>query len=468
MIWQSTPTQQAVLRWLSQRASGMLMLPTSSGKTALALTQIDRWLADGADKALVVTPVKVVDQWAAEAAKWDHLSWLAERTRCLRFQELGMVRGDEDNLVFGDKRQAKKDLQAMAERIHVVSWSMFAAVEEAYGANWPYDVVVFDESDKLGAWTSSVTKAARRARAKHPRLRHVLMLAATPAANNRDKLMPQLEILKPGILGGSMTAFRESWCVPDKIDRQTGRTWSWKINPAEADGFAQLVAEHAVATEDPLGIPVVPVVHSVGDLPPEVLAWDQELRQKSVIKDLGVLAPGRAQVLAKSRQLGTGFVYRDEPDGSQTTVHVHDQKWEWLGGFVAEGRPMLIATEWTAEAEYCRQWIGAKFDTIDRKGARERFMAGELQCLGINVRQGHGLDGLQAVASDVVFTTVPLDLGLYIQVIGRLKRFGQKDSEVRAHLLVCGEEDKRAMNEVLPRKQAKEVDPILAACMLRV
>lgn len=470
MIWQKTPTQSAVLDWLEPRSSAMLMLATSAGKTALALTQIDRWMADGADKALVVTPVKVVDQWATEAAKWDHLSWLADQVQLLRFQELGMVRGKDDLLEFSNKRQAKKDLQAKAARVHVCSWSMFAAVEEAYGKNWPYDIIVFDESDKLGSWTSETTKAARRVRAKQPRCRHVLMLAATPAANNRDKLFPQLEVLQPGVLGGTMTAFREQWCAPDKVDRQSGNVWSWKIAPSRADEFAKLVATLAVATEDPLGIEIRTCVRDLGALPDPACDWYTELKTTMCIKELDLLAPGQAQVRSKLRQLGTGFVYRGDDQGKKDVVAAHSKKWVDLTELATElgHRQALIAVEWQAEEDAVLHVLGAKAMSIDAKGARQAFDAGEVRFLVINVRQGHGLDGLQHRAYDVILPTVPQDLGLYIQVIGRLKRFGQKSPHVNVHLQVCGPEDRRCLNEVLPRKQLREVDPIYAACMLKV
>lgn len=461
--WQRTPLQRAAMSWLDGRDSAILALPTSAGKTALGLTWVDQAMVDGVAMALVVAPNKVVDQWATEAGKWDHLGWVSRQIDRLRFEDLGMIRGSNDELVFQDKRAAKRWLKERPGRVHVIPWSMFSQVEEAWGKNWPYEAIVFDESDKLGNWGSGVTKAARRIRREHPDTR-MLLLAATPAANNRDALHPQVELVHPGLLGRTLTEFRDTWCEPDTVNRQTGQVWRWRIAKAKSDLFATVVSTVMATAEDPLGIRVEVVEHVV-EPPDDVVFWADELSRTSVVKQLGIRCPGKAQVRSKLRQMFGGAVYRQDDDDP---VQLHTAKVDALMELAESGRQMVIVNEWRHEEARLKALLGSRYQHVRENGAKGRFLASQTQFLGLSLAQGHGLDGLQAVSSDIVFMTVPLDLALYTQCVGRLKRFGQRSDRVLVHMLMCGPEDRRALDEVLPGKQKTEVDPVRRACRLSV
>jgi SNF2 family DNA or RNA helicase len=68
--------------------------------------------------------------------------------------------------------------------------------------------------------------------------------------------------------------------------------------------------------------------------------------------------------------------------------------------------------------------------------AKESFVKGEASILILSLRSGAGLDGLQEVASSIVFGELDWSPGVLEQCIGRVARDGQKKSVV-AYFLVA-------------------------------
>lgn len=450
------------MAWLEGRQRGLMIAPTGSGKTVMACTWLERLLTGSfeVDKALVVAPKMVLDGWREQIARWQHLGHL-EQERCeLGFDLLDLTPsmgsdGKRGALQFRDKKAAKQRLLAAPGRLHLCSWDAFPHVEEALGKAWPYGALVLDESSFVRDQGSGRARAARRAVHKSGRVTHVLLMTATPNANHDVAVFPQMDLVAPGLLGSTLTQFRETYCVPDSKNWQTGQVFSYKLAHGMRKAFEAHVASVSISVPESLGIDVLPVEHWV-DLPPAAREDYDDLQRDQVLDLPRVTAASEAVLYAKLRQVATGFVY----DDAEQAHGMHDAKLAALQrvlGGLPEGKQAVVVYEFEEELARLKALLGKDFSDIRRKGAKDAFLAGKLRWMGLHPKSaGHGLDGLQAVTNVIVWCTVPDDLELFSQTNGRLKRPGQASPTVMAHMLIArGTVEERIWTEVLPQKQAR-------------
>ena len=91
----------------------------------------------------------------------------------------------------------------------------------------------------------------------------------------------------------------------------------------------------------------------------------------------------------------------------------------------------------------------------EKEQSKEAFVAGEATVLIISLRSGAGLDGLQSVASTVVFGELDWSPGVHEQCIGRVFRDGQ-ESPVMAYFLLAEEGSDPVVADVLGIKKLAE------------
>lgn len=466
-IWTPRPDQQHVLDWLQPRQRGAVWAGTGSGKTVMALT----WLAQRMDdcvlsRALIVAPKLVAQHgWPLQVQLWGHVQHLAPEVRVLGFEDLGLTRqvATRDSVAtstgvarvsmsgpldFRDKRATKSHLKSMTERIHVCSWDAFPWVAKAYGSNWPYDCVIFDESSFLRDQQSERGKAARHVVHRTGVVEHVLELTASPAANHQEAVFAQLDLIAAGLLGSSLTDFRETFCVPDSRNWSTGQVYSWRVAPAMAGEFQRRCASVAVSVPASLSVPLIEAPVWI-DLPEGTRRAYVTLERDQVWG--GVTAGSAAVLHSKLRQMASGFVY----DDAGAVQHLDDVKMARLEELVEEaGEPVLVAYEFIEELAQLRRVFGKQVAEIRDAGARAAFEAGKLRLLALHpMSAGHGVDGLQRVCRHIVWTTVPQDRELYDQTNGRVHRHGTRAETVFCHLLVArGTREHDIWTDVLPGK----------------
>ena len=491
-VWTPRPDQQRVLDWLLPRRRGLLLAPTGSGKTAIASTWLSQKMGDefSVTRALVVAPKLVVAGWREQIARWQHLHWLLPEIREITFEDLDLTMWDEvvasapgrvhkpysvpRDVVFGpgletrrmldfrDKKATKRRLLGLGGRLHLCSWDAFPWVEESLGKAWPYDALVPDESSFLRDRSSARGKAARRAVHKSGKVTHALLLTATPNANHDEAAFSQVDLVAPGLLGNTLTEFRDTYCQPDSKNWSSGQVYSWKIAPGMREQFEQRVASVSLSVPESLGIDVLEVEHWV-ELPDDARELYKELSKTSVLQAPVVTCGSEAVLHGKQRQIATGFVYDDTGAG----VWLHKAKLDALRAVIDSlgGKQALVVYEFDEELATLRGFLGKDFADIRDKGARARFMKGTLPYLGLHPKSaGHGVDGLQERTNVIIWHTVTEDREMYDQTNGRLKRPGQDAPTVMAHALIArGTVEQRIWEEVLPGKARRADRLILAA-----
>lgn len=449
--WTPRPDQRAVMEFLDGRQKACLFSPTGAGKTAMAATWANAAMNDKCELArmLIVAPKLVAQQgWPAEMQKWGHLQGMRDM-RVLVNKDFGLVRGSlNGGMEFNNKSATKRYLLGLKERVHVVSWDFWPWLVKAYGKNWPYQGVIFDESSFLRDQGSTRCRAARHVVHKLQAVSHVLELTGTPNANHGEAIYAQIDLVAPGLLGNTLTEFRAKWCVPASQNWQTGQVYSWKINPVLQDTLNGLVADVAVSVPSSLAVRLLEVEQGVTLCDAARSAYD-DFERDWVWN--GITAGSEAVLHGKLRQMASGFVY----DDNNNAVPLDTGKMERLEELVESiDGPVLVAFEFQEELRRIKKILGRHVQDIRENGAKAAFVGGKLKVLAVHpASAGHGVDGLQQVSNQVIWTTVPQDRELYDQLNGRLHRHGtQAETVFVHHLMARGTVEERILYDVLPGK----------------
>lgn len=394
-------------------------------KTIITLTAVqdlkfNRWAVQ---KVLIVAPKKVAEAtWQNEAARWDH-------TKGLRF-----------SLIAGTLQKRIRAANTPAD-VYVVSRDNIAWLVDYYRNDWPYDMVVLDESSSFKNHQSKRFKSLKLVR---PRIRRLVELTGTPAPNGLADLWAQIYLLDEGArLGRTISSFREQYCSEDYAHPgQQYRTFS--IRDGAEQAIQAVISDICVSmkAEDYLQLPEfirndIPV--ALDDKAQK--AYDKLEREMLLEVDESTITAGSAAVLnGKLLQLCSGAVY----DTEGRAAPVHDCKLDAFLEMVEQlnGEHALVFYWFQHE----RDRILASLQKsglcvrVYRDAADEAaWNAGEVDILLAHPAScGYGLN-LQHGGHHVIWYSLPnWNLELYQQANKRLHRQGQQYPVIVHHLLVQG------------------------------
>jgi len=182
------PYQQEGFRWLARLATwapgACLADDMGLGKTLQSLALLLHRSHEG--PALVVCPTSVVDNWAAEAARFTPTLAVAAYR--------------------GSDRQGLLDEQARPD-VLITSYGILTRDAEAL-AQVPWATLVLDEAQAIRNPTAQRTRAALSVPAGFK-----LALSGTPIQNRTSELWSVMTFAVPGLLG-SRSRFHETFAVP--------------------------------------------------------------------------------------------------------------------------------------------------------------------------------------------------------------------------------------------------------------
>ena len=465
--WTPRTDQSMVLAALMLHRRVLCLPPTGAGKTALSSTwALANWEDGIKGPILVVAPKRVVPQWPIEFRKWHHLAPLAAGVREIGFPDLDLRRAAGKGLDYREGKAAtKKRLESLLgalpgiPEVHVTSWDAFPWLVRAWGTSLPYEQLILDEVSTLKDRMSERGKAARFAVHKVGRVKAVIGLSASPAENHEPDLFGPVDLIAPGLLGDTLTDFRETYCAPASKNWSTGVVYSWKVRRDMREQWHDRLARVAVSAPESLGLEVVEADRPSPMSEAARGAYDALKKGGvAVVKGRTVRALSEAVLHGKLRQIaGTGAVIAsaDEAAGSEVLA-LDDERVQDVVELIQEiGRPVLLAYYWQHEQRRLAQALGRRMMDIRQVGAKDAFLSGRINVLGVQLKSAaHGIDGLQGVCHHMVFAHVPEDLELYRQTVGRLKRPGQQQTVYVHRLYAPGTVEERVLREVLPRKAA--------------
>jgi hypothetical protein len=418
------PYQRAALEFGERTPRWYLAAKAGAGKTGIVLALMDALMFDRfeVEATLVVAPKRVVRQWAQEARKWAF-------GRFFRFREY-----------LGPSHERNAALEAVLAgqgNVLVVSFEFFPELMQSIRLDqWPFGLVVFDEASRLrnGGRRGSVGWKAMNAVSAKTRARMVLM-SGSPRPGTAHELFAPVFLLDQGQrLGKTLTGFRAEYLEPNKQNRHTGQIYSWRLRPGMEAALYGRIADLYFAVAPDLGLQSVTIDREV-TLPASVGAMCQSLRGTQVI-DLDVLeltAASQGSVEGKLHQICQGAVF----DDAGKVVVLHDEKLDELEDLVNEiDGPLIIAYWYTHDLERLQRRFPKAVDIATDDGLAAA-KAGRVQLALLHPQAaGHGVDGLQAHFSAIVWFAVPASFELYDQANKRIVRSGQREI-VRIYRIVA-------------------------------
>jgi SNF2 family DNA or RNA helicase len=443
----------------------MLWLQMGLGKTPITLTTIvDRMRAGQVQKVLIFGPLRVIQAvWAREARKWSH-------TKHLRF-----------SVVHGTKVKRERALFTDADifLINYENMNWLAQTLEHYYLSQdkplPFQMVVYDEVSKLKNSTSLRIAGGKRDRTdkrgeKYPikvtgwrkilgHFKYRTGLTGTPASNGYIDLHGQYLAVDGGKrLGEYITNYKDSYFASDYM--------GWSYSPTT---LGKQWIEHQISditkkmdSKDYLDLPKSKVINMMIDLPDKA-----RKAYKEVEANMFTLLESGAEVEIFSRNSisnkclqfcnGSPYLSSESPEYEA----LHDAKLDALEDVLEEagGAPVLCSYTFKSDAER----IMKKFKELkpvnltavpskDTEKVIDQWNNGEIRLMiGHPASMGHGVDGLQDSGSIIVWFGLNWSLELYLQMIGRLDRQGQKKS-VSIIRILCRDTVDLAVADALTRK----------------
>lgn len=429
-----------------------LFLDMGLGKTAITLSAIKRLKYEmwRVQKVLIIAPKKVVEStWCKEAAKWQQLS-------CLRF-----------SFVLGS---ADQRLAALAETadIYMINRENTQWLVNYYGRDWPFDMVVLDESSSFKNHQAKRFKALKLVRS---RINRIVELTGTPNPRGLMDLWAQVFLLDGGKrLGRTITAYRDAYFVPDKRNRTT--IFSYAPKPGATEEIFNRISDICISmkAEDYLELPEL----IYNDIPVVLDAAAQRaynrLERDTLLQvdDETVITAGTAATLrGKLLQLCNGAVYDEEGN----VVTVHDCKIEALIETVEQlgGQHAIICYNYRHDRQRLLDALKAtplRVAVYEGKQQESEWNAGSIDLLLVQPAScGYGLN-LQDGGHHIIWFGLNDSLELYQQTNKRLHRQGQPHPVIVHHLLVQGGTDEDVIKSLSGKADVQ--DSLLEALKVRI
>lgn len=451
MIFTPHPYQRYCIdRVVKDQAIG-LFLDMGLGKTVITLSAIMelKYGRFAVNKVLVIAPKKVAEAtWQQEASKWDFL-------RNLRFAT-----------VLGSAQNRIKELYRPAD-IYVINRENVDWLVDYYKNDWPFDMVVVDESSSFKSHRAKRFKALASIR---PHIRRIVELTGTPSPNSLMDLWSQLYLLDGGArLGKYYTHFRDRFFDPGKRTREV--IYSYDPKDGAQQSIMGRISDICISMKasDYLQLPDC----IIDDIPVELdakakKAYNQLERDMVLaLPDGDIDVASAAGLSNKLQQLANGAVYDDEHG-----VHeVHNCKLEAFLELLEKlnGQHALVFYNFKHDKDRLMEALAkSKLRVREFTGAKEGvdWNAGKIDVLLAHpASTAYGLN-LQDGGHHIIWFGLNWSLELYQQANKRLHRQGQKEPVI-IHQLICTGTRDEDLVEALGDKDASQ-EKVLESLKARI
>lgn len=442
--------QYCIDRIISDPAIG-LFLDMGLGKTAITLSAIKKLKYEywRVCKVLIVAPKKVAEStWSKEAAKWTQL-------KNLRF-----------SFVLGSAEKRRHALNTAAD-IYMINRENVQWLVDYYRNDWPFDMVVLDESSSFKNHQAKRFKALKAVRSH---IQRMVLLTGTPTSRGLMDLWAQVYLLDCGKrLGRTITSYRDAFFVPDKRSRTT--IFSYALKDGSEEAIYNAISDICISmkAEDYLELPEL----IYEDIPVQLdtaaqKAYDRLERDTLLPIDETVITAGSAGVLrGKLLQLCNGAVYNDDYE----VIPVHECKIEALLETIEQlnGQHAIICYNFKHDKTRLLDALKATHSTVkvyEGKAEEDEWNAGNIDLLLVQPAScGYGLN-LQDGGHHIIWFGLTDSLELYQQTNKRLHRQGQPYPVIIHHLLVQGGTDEDVIKSLGGKADVQ--DSLLEALKVRI
>lgn len=409
-----------------------LFLDMGLGKTVTTLTAIRELKCNRFQvrRVLVIAPKKVAEgTWTREKEKWDH-------TRMLRVSP-----------ALGSLAKRVRALNTPAD-IYVINRENVTWLVDYYRNDWPFDMVVVDESSSFKSHKAKRFKSLASVSGKIDRL---VELTGTPSPNGLDDLWAQVFLLDGGErLGKRYTQFRERYFQPDKRGAD-GMVYSYQAKPGTEESVLERISDICVSmkAEDYLELPDLSYHQIPVELDSKSARAYRELERKMVLElpEEGEISVASAAALSnKLLQLANGALY----DEDRNVHEVHSCKMEAFLELVEslQGKPALVFYNYQHDRDRILAALsgkGLRVRELRTPEDEDDWNSGRIDILLAHpASSAYGLN-LQQGGNHVVWFGLTWNYELYTQANKRLHRQGQKQKVIIHHLVCAGTRDEDVM-----------------------
>lgn len=397
----------------------------------------------------MIAPKKVAEAtWSKEAAKWDHL-------KLLRIIP-----------VLGTLKQRIRALNAPAD-VYVINRENVQWLVDYYRNDWPFDMVVIDESSSFKNHQAKRFKSLCWVRNKISR---IVELTGTPAPNGLIDLWAQIYLLDGGErLGKHIGGFRQRYFDPDQRNAQ--QIFSYKPKEGAGNTIQDKISDICISmsAKDYLELPEI----VYDDIPVQLDAAAQKAYKKLErdmlleVDEEEITATTAAVLGNKLLQLGNGAVYGE----NHNVIEIHKCKIEaFLEAVEAlQGQSALVFYNFQHDRDRLLQ-------ALAKSGLRVRVYQGPQDetdwnnhkidiLLAHPASTAYGLN-LQDGGNHIIWFGLNWSLELYQQANKRLHRQGQQHKVFIHNLIVQGSMDEDVMDALQGKSTTQ--DSLLKALRVRI
>ena len=422
------------------------------GKTVCTLTALHelKYFRFCIRKALVIAPKKVAENtWSAETAKWNHL-------QSMRI-----------SVVLGSEKQRLDALNEDAD-VYIINRENTQWLVRLYRNDWPFDVVVLDESS---SFKNHRAKRFQALKAVRTHINRIIELTGTPSPQGLMDLWAQVYLLDGGQrLGRTISLYREMYFVPDKRNRTT--IFSYAPKDGAADAIYKRISDICISmkSEDYLQLPDMVVNDIPVVLDPKAQKAYRELERTMLLTvddEQLVTATTAATLTGKLLQLCNGAVYDENGD----VLEVHDCKIEAFMETIEQlnGQHALVYYYFRHDRDRILQALaksGLRVRVYEGAAEEKDWNAGKIDILLAQPAScGYGLN-LQDGGHHVIWFGLTWSLEEYMQANKRLHRQGQAYPVIVHRLIVKGGTDADVIRSLESKDGAQEA--LLEALKARI
>lgn len=427
-------------RIVKDPAVGLFLRP-GLGKTSITLSAINtlKYYHWSIGKALVVAPKKVAEgTWSKEAGKWDHLKHLRVVT------------------VLGPLVKRIRALNTPGD-VYVINRENVPWLVEYYRQEWPFDMVVLDESTSFKNSSSKRFKAMKLIR---PLCKKVILLTGTPSSKGLMDLWAQIYLLDEGArLGKNITQFRERYFI---ANTHGGHFTDYKPKDDAETAVLKAISDICISmkAEDYLELPQcieheIPVILD-DRVKKEYAQFERDLLLQ--IDENTITAQSAGVLTGKLLQFCSGAIY----DNDHKVVKLHDCKIDAYMEYIERlnGEPCITFYGFQHDRERILQALAKTKLTVrvyNGPDDEDLWNAGKIDVLLVHPSScAYGLN-LQAGGRHIVWFTPNWSFELNDQGKCRLWRQGSPYDKVYvAYLVVQGCVDEDVMAAIKDRTNTHE------------
>lgn len=417
--------QEAGLDFVTSRPHAGLFVDMGLGKTAISLHAF----LELPKPILLVGPIRVIESvWRQEAKIWPG-------TTKIRF-----------TLLRGNPNQRKAAAQEPAD-VYLVNPEL---LEEALLLRSDYKTLLIDESTMF---KDPSTKRFKGLRKHLRRFTHRYILTGTPAPNGLLNLWAQIFILDLGErLGTSFGKFKQTYFYPTDFQGYKFAAHDWA-----KDVILAKISDLVFRMDARDALPPRKVIRNIirFPLPPAARTIYRDLEREAlarITKDETVSGSSAVVVMAKLRQVASGFVYDDD----QKPITIHLEKIKIVEEILEQtSEPIIVLYQFRHELAALQKAFpqGRIFDS----NLVEPWNAGEIPLMFLHPQSGgHGIN-LQYGGHLMVVFTASFSLEQMSQAMARIDRQGQT-APVIFHHLVAEETVDELLLEVLDQKAGNQAE----------